>query len=157
VKIREEADKRKQKIAEVSEKRRQFLLRYADAMLMRGEWKFPEGQWTETAGKDGGVTIAEPSKLEAMWKVEKGTGVFKEFEQYRFKGELQGQIARGEIEKFKRNIFDFRNPNAGTFEKYGNGHAYFADRRLLLAGTNNAEDEFVSAEFVCKQVQAVPG
>jgi Tfp pilus assembly protein PilF len=154
-KIREEEKKRKQKIAEVSEKRRQFLLGYADAMLMEGEWKLPEGQWTRTSGKDGSVSIPERSKLEATWRVEKGKGLFGELEQYRFKGELQGRVARGDIEKFKRNIFDFKNPNAGTFEKYGKGHAYIADRQLLLAGTNNAEDEFISVEFVCKQVPAV--
>jgi tetratricopeptide (TPR) repeat protein len=155
-KIREEEDKRKRKIAEVSEKCRQFLLGYADAMLTQGELKLPEGQWGLRSGKDGGISISDRSKLEATWTVQKGKGLFEELEQYRFKGELQGRVARGDIEKFKRNYYDFKNPNAGTFEKYGKGHAYFADRQLLLAGTNNGEDEFISVEFVCKQVPAAP-
>jgi Tfp pilus assembly protein PilF len=155
-KIREEENERERKIAEVSEKRRHFLIRYTDAILTQGELSLPEGQWSPTSAKDGSVTVSEQCKLEAIWTVQKGAGLYPDVAKYRFKGELHGRVARGEIQRFKPNVFDFKNPNAGTFEKYGNGHAYFADRQLFLAGTNDGEDEFISVEFVCHRAPTVP-
>jgi Tfp pilus assembly protein PilF len=151
--VKTEERERREKIEAVAQKRQRFLVKYADAMLRRDEWVFPVGEWKLMTGKECSIKL-EGSKLEATWTEEQqGAGVLKE--KYRFEGKLQGRVASGSIEIFKRNYFDFKNPNAGTFTKYGKGHAYFDDRKLAVAGTNTGEDEFKLLEFACKEVPTV--
>jgi hypothetical protein len=142
------------KVRVAAEKHKSFLLKYADAMLRRDEWVAPGGEWKLTTGKAGNVKL-EGSKLEVTWTEDEGDGIFRKQVQHRFRGEQRGRVAKGSFERLKP-AYDFKNPKAGVFEKYGNGHAYFDDRKLLVAGTNSAENEFKSLEFVCKENPTVP-
>jgi Tfp pilus assembly protein PilF len=148
-------EERKKKIVVSAAKEQAFLLAYADALLNRGKWNLPDAAWSIPGAKDCSAKILDGSKLQVLWTIEEGPVPFRTIEKYRFCGELTGKSASGTVERFKRNVFDFKNPEAGTYEKVGRGHVFFDDDKLSLGFVTTADDEF--RKIVCIPASHVTG
>ena len=91
--IETENEERQSAISKLAIEFREFVLRYADAMLSEHTEVTIEGEWECNNAKAIEVKKLDGDRIEVRW-----TDVVKD-EKYRFKGKMSGRCGSGEISK----------------------------------------------------------